>query len=527
MANKNLKTQTLTRVGIVAVILILLNIVSVRLFGRLDLTKNNLFTLSDASKNLVKNLDDKLTVKAYFTEELPAPYNNIRRSVLDQLNEYKAYSKGNLQFEFIDPTGEKGEQEAQQQGIQPVQVQVIDNEQMQVKKAYMGLVLLYEDKKEVLPVIQNTSTLEYDLSSTIKRLTSRDQKKIAFLAGQGEPVLQELQRAQQLLSKQYNVQTVDISKGQPLGPDIAALIVMGPKNEFSEHVKYLLDQYIMNGGKVAFLLNKVDADLQQRFGRVVDLKLEDMLENYGLRINPDLIRDAQCAPISIVQQEGGYSIQSQVQFPFIPVVNTVNKENMIVKSLQSIVMYFVSSIDTTNLASKGLKGEILLYSSKQSGRQTQVFFFDPMAKYTREMFNEQHIPLAAVVSGRFKSFYAGKPVPTDSAANPMGSILATTDQSPETRIILVGDGDFAKDQFMGGRDNLTFFANMVDYLVDDAGLISIRSKDVSLPPLEQVSDGTKKAYKFGNMLLPALLVVGFGIVRWRMRKAKRKALETA
>ncbi|MEO8167777.1 MAG: GldG family protein, partial [bacterium] len=312
MANKNLKTQTLTRVGIVAVILILLNIVSVRLFGRLDLTKNNLFTLSDASKNLVKNLDDKLTVKAYFTEELPAPYNNIRRSVLDQLNEYKAYSKGNLQFEFIDPAGEKGEQEAQQQGIQPVQVQVIDNEQMQVKKAYMGLVLLYEDKKEVLPVIQNTSTLEYDLSSTIKRLTSKDQKKIAFLAGQGEPSLQELQRAQQLLSKQYNVQTVDLSKGQPLGPDIAALIVMGPKSEFSEHAKYLLDQYIMNGGKVAFLLNKVDADLQQRFGRVVDLKLEDMLENYGLRINPDLIRDAQCAPISIVQQEGGYSIQSQV-----------------------------------------------------------------------------------------------------------------------------------------------------------------------------------------------------------------------
>ena len=115
------------RVGVVAAILILLNIVSVRLFGRLDFTKNNLFTLSDASKNLVKGLDDRLTVKAYFTEDVPAPYNNIRRTVLDQLNEYKAYSKGNMQFEFIDPSGEKGEQEAQQQGIQPVQVQVINN----------------------------------------------------------------------------------------------------------------------------------------------------------------------------------------------------------------------------------------------------------------------------------------------------------------------------------------------------------------------------------------------------------------
>lgn len=527
MANKNLKTQTLTRVGIVAVILILLNIVSVRLFGRLDLTKNNLFTLSDASKNLVKNLDDRLTIKAYFTEELPAPYNNIRRSVLDQLNEYKAYSKGNLQFEFIDPSGEKGEQEAQQQGIQPVQVQVIDNEQMQVKKAYMGMVLLYDDKKEVLPVIQNTSTLEYDLSSTIKRLTGKSQKKIAFLTGQGEPALQELQRTQQLLGKQYEVQTADVTKGQPIGPDVAALIVMAPKSEFSEPAKYQLDQYIMNGGKVAFLLNKVDADLQQRFGRVVELKLEDMLENYGLRINPDLVRDGQCAPINIVQQQGGFSIQSQVQFPYIPIVSTVNKDNMIVKSLQSIVMYFVSSIDTTNLASRGLKGEILLRSSKQSGRQTQVFFFDPMAQYTPEMFNEQHIPLAAVVTGRFKSFYAGKPLPQDTSAGSIAPMGNAAEQSPDTRIILVGDGDFAKDQFMGGRDNLTFFANMVDYLVDDAGLITIRSKDVSLPPLEQVSDGRKKAYKFGNMLLPSLLVVGFGLLRWRMRKTKRKALETA
>ena len=527
MTNKNLKSHTLMRVGIVAAILVLLNIVSVRLFGRLDLTKNNLFTLSDASKNLVKGLDDRLTVKAYFTEDVPAPYNNIRRTVLDQLNEYKAYSKGNLQFEFIDPSGEKGEQEAQQQGIQPVQVQVIDNEQLQVKKAYMGVVLMFEDKKEVIPVLQNTSTLEYDLSSTIKRLTRTSQKKIAFLTGQGEPTMQELQRSQQLLGKQYDVQTADVSKGEPVANDVAALVVMAPKNEFSEAAKYQIDQFIMRGGKVAFLLNKIDANLQQQMGRTTELKLEDMLEHYGLRINPDLVRDAQCSPINIVQQQGSFSFQSQVQFPYIPVASEMNKENSMVKNLQGIVMFFVSSIDTTNLASRGLKGEILVRSSKQSGRQTQVFYFDPMTQYTREMFNEQSIPLAAVVSGQFKSFYANKPVPYDTGAGVVASPGNTLAQSPDTRIILVGDGDFAKDQFLGGRDNLTFFANMIDYLADDAGLITIRSKDVSLPPLEQVSDGSKKAYKFGNMLVPPLLVMGFGLLRWRMRKARKKTLESS
>ncbi len=526
MTNKTLKSQTLMKLGIVAAILILLNVVSVRLFGRLDLTKNDLFSLSDASKNLVKSLDDRLTVKAYFTEELPPPYNNIRRTVLDQLNEYKAYSQGNLQFEFIDPSGEKGEQEAQQQGIQPVQVQVINDDKLEVKRGYMGMVLLYEDKKEVLPVVQNTSTLEYDLSSTIKRLTQQSQKKIAFLSGQGEPALQELQRAQQLLSRQYTVETADVSKGQPIAPDIAALVVMAPKSAFNDAAKYQIDQYVMRGGKVAFLLNKVDASLQQRFGQEIDLKLEDMLENYGLRINPDLVRDAQCAPISIVQQQGGFSIQSQVQFPYIPVASEVNKDNTIVKNLQSIVMFFVSSVDTTRLASRGLKGEFLIRSSKQSGRQTQVFMFDPMAQYTREMFSEQNIPLAVVVTGSFRSFFAEKPVPQDTSAGSMpiaGSALA---QSPETRIILVGDGDFTKDQYLGGRDNLTLFANMVDYLADDAGLITIRSKDVSLPPLEQVSDGSKKMYKFGSMLIPPLLVMGFGLLRWRMRKTRRKALES-
>lgn len=525
MSGKNLKQQTLMRVGIVAVILILLNIVSVRLFGRLDLTKNSIYSLSDASKNLVRNLDDRLTIKAYFTEDLPAPYNNVRRTVLDQLNEYKAYSRGNLQFEFIDPSGEKGEQEAQQQGIQPVQVQVINEDKLELKRGYMGLVLMYEDRKEVIPVVQNMSTLEYDLSSTIKRLTHTARKKIGLLTGQGEATMSDIQRAYQQLSRQYEVQTVDVSKGQPISSDIAALIVMAPKTPFSDLAKYQIDQYIMKGGRVAFLLNKVDADLQQRFGRTLELKLEDMLEHYGLRINPDLVRDLQCAPISIVQQQYGFSIQSQVQFPYIPIASDFSKDNMMVKNLQGIVLFFVSSIDTTNLGARGLKGEILLRSSKQSGRQTQIFYFDPLARYTRDMFAEEHLPLAALVTGSFKSFFADKPVPRDTSAGAIAPTGSPITQSPETRLILVGDGDFAKDQYLGGRDNLTFFANMIDYLVDDAGLITIRSKDVSPPPLEQVSDGTKKAYKYANMFLPPLLVVGFGLLRWRMRKARRKALE--
>jgi len=526
MTTRSMKSQALVRIAVILAILILVNIVSVRIFGRFDLTRNRLFTLSEASRTLMRNLDDKVTVKAYFTADLPAPYNSIRRTLLDQLNEYKAYARGNLQYEFIDPTGEKGEAEAQQQGIAPLQVQVIKEDKAQVQRAYMGMVLLYEDKKEVIPVLQNPATLEYELSSTIKRLTSRTTMKIGFLSGQGEPALTELRTIQTTLRKQYQFETVDVSGGKSVPPDIAALVVMAPSTPFTEPQKYQVDQYIMRGGRVAFLLNKVDATLQRQYGQQLALNLDDMLGSYGVRVNADLIRDAQCASISIVQQQFGFSVQSQVPFPYLPLVSNFSKGSSMVKDLQRVVLFFASSVDTVDLASRGLTGEVLLLSSKQSGRLTGMFAYDPLQRFTRSDFAESEIPLAAITQGRFTSFYKGKPVPVDTSAPPGALASRPVESGADTRIVLVGDGDFARDQYLGGnKDNMTLFANMIDYLVDDAGLITIRSKEVAMTPLDPVADGTKKLIKYGNLILPPLLVVGYGLVRWRIRKTKRKALE--
>lgn len=526
MMKKAHKTQSLISLGVVAAILILLNFVSVRWFGRIDMTRNGQFTLADASKRLMQSLDDKVTVKAYFTEDLPAPYNNHRRVLLDQLNEYRAYSGGNFQFEFVDPTGEQGEQEAQQQGIAPVQVQVVKEDKFEVKRAYMGMVFLYEDRKEVLPVIQNTSTLEYEISSTVNRLTNRTQRRIGLLAGPGAPTVQELSRVQEILRKQYELVPVDVARGTPVPADIGVLLVMAPASAVPEPVKFQIDQYLMNGGKVAFLLNRVEANLQNRFGRALELNLDDMLQQYGLRINADLVRDLQCASVTMVQQQYGYNIQSQVPFPYLPLVNTFSEGNMMVKDLQNLILFFASSIDTVGVGTKGLHAEILMRSSKQSGRQTGMFMFDPLQQYSREEFVENGIPFGAVVEGTFTSLYAGRPAPMDTTpgSTPPPSTFATT--SPKTRVVLIGDGDFARDQFSGGsRDNMAFFANMVDYLVDDTGLITIRTKEASMPPLEQLEDGTRKIVKYANLAIPPLLVLGYGLLRWRMRKARKKAME--
>jgi gliding-associated putative ABC transporter substrate-binding component GldG len=526
MNTKSMKTQSLLRLGIVLAILIVLNFVSIRFFGRIDMTRSGLFTLADASKALVRNLDDKVTVKAYFTEDLPAPYNNHRRLLLDQLNEYRAYARGNLLFEFIDPTYDKGKAEAQQQGIAPVQVQVVKEDKFEVKQAFMGMVFLYEDRKEVIPLIQNPATLEYEISSTIKRLTNRTQKKVGFLTGHGEPGMQELGRVQEMLRRQYDLVPVDVTKGKSVPGDLAVLVVMAPTTPLPESDKFQIDQYLMGGGRIAFLINRVDANLQNRYGRALETNMDDMLQQYGARINPDLVRDMQCASVTIVQQQFGFSMQSQVPFPYLPLVSSFNKNNVMVKDLRNVVLFFASSLDTTGAMAKGLRSEILATSSKEAGRQTGMFMFDPLQRYTREEFQDREIPLAVALQGKFGSLYAGKQVPTDTSAGAIVPAGTPRTASPDTRIVVVGDGDFARDQFMGGsKDNLSFFANMIDFLVDDAGLITIRSKDAAFAPLDQVSDSTKKIVKYANLAIPPLLVLLYGILRWRMRKARKKALE--
>ncbi len=518
------KTQSLTRVGLILGILILVNIISVRFFTRIDLTKEKLYTLADASKNLVRSLDDKLVVKAYFTEDLPSPYNNNRRYIQDELDDYRAYSKGNLQYEFINPGDEKTEQEAQRYGIPPVQVQVINNDKLEVKKAYMGMVFLFEDKQEIIPVMQRTENSEYEISGTIKRITSKTMKKIGFLTGHKEPTFENLKNVRTVLSKQYQLTNVDVSGGKPVPNDVAALVVIAPEARFTENEKYQIDQYVMRGGRIALLINKIQANLQTQYGQQLDLNLDDMLQQYGARINNDLVRDVQCASVTVMQQQGFITFQNRVPYPYLPMATDFSKNNMIVKDLQGVVFVFVSSIDTSATSQKGLKADVLVRSSKRSGRQQGFFMINPMQRMTEEAFPESRIPLAVSIEGTFNSLYSNKPVPTDTTVT-VPITAPTIPVSPDNRMVIVGDGDFVKDEYLGGMDNLNFLANTIDWLVDDAGLITIRSRSVDTRPLEEVSDGAKRFIKYGNLIVPPLAVIVYGLVRWRLRTARKRSLQ--
>lgn len=510
MSSTHRKTHAVVRSLLLIGIVVVINVIAVRVFARLDLTAQRVFTLADASKDLLRSLDDRVSVRAYFTENLPVPHNEKRRAVLDILNEYKAYGGRNFQFEFINPEGDDGEREAQQQGILPIQAQVIKNDKMEVMRGYLGLVLQYEDRKEVLPVVQNLAGLEYDISSALKRLVNVTKQKIGYTTGHQEPGPDRWTQAAQVLQGQYELIPVDLSGSEPVPADIEVLLVIAPSSVMSDSATMKLDQFIMRGGKLGVFLNTMNANLQARYAQPSEPVLQGLLETYGVRVNTDLVRDAQCATISVRQQQGPFMFSSQVPFPYLPMASGFSDENLIVKDLGSVVFFFASSLDTSGLSARGISAEVLVRSSARSGRQSGFVMIDPFQEYTEEDFPEGNIPLAVLLEGSFPSHSSG---PSEGQL------------SPATRIVVAGDGDFMVDEYLGNPGNLSFFANIVDYLADDAGLITIRSKNLDTPPLAPVSDGLKPVLKYGNLILPPVLVVVYGLVRWRRRLARKKALE--
>lgn len=522
------RRQTILRTFLALALIAFVNVAGLRFFRRFDLTHDKIYTLSEASKNLARSLDDKFLIKAYFSSELPPEYANNLRYLKDQLDEYRAYAGGNFQYEIIDPSKkEELKQEAQRYGVPPVQIQVLKEDRMQVQEAYMGLVFLYGDKQEHLPVVQSTSNLEYEISSAMKKLTSKELKKIGFLSGHGEPSLQQMNRLQEMLSKQYTVTTVDLSGGKAIPQDIAVLLAVAPDKPFKSWEKFLIDQYLMRGGRIAFLLNKVNATLQSQSARPINLDIDDMLESYGVRVNTDLVRDVSCAYVTVSQQAGFMVVQNQVPFYYLPSASEFDRTSPIVKDLRSVTLYFASSVDTSLARTKGLTARVLLKTSNRSGRAEIVFVINPTVQMTPDMFKESGIPLAVTIEGAFMSAFSNKPIDLDSTVR---STIDTTGRfvsGKASKIVVMGDGDFLQDQLSGGnKDNFIFASNLIDWLADDIGLASIRARDNSSKPLDEVAEGTKTLLKGINLGVPPLLVVLVGVVRWRLRISMRKRLES-
>ncbi|KAA0207715.1 MAG: Gldg family protein [Ignavibacteriaceae bacterium] len=536
MKRKDLKKQTIIKTALIIGIIVLLNVLGMRFFTRVDLTKNQTYTLSQVSKDLVGNLQDNLVIKAYFSDNLPAPYNNLRRQVRDILDDYRTYSNGYLNYEFYNPIGESGEadlqKEAQKYGINPVQVQVVDKDKLEVKNAFLGLVLLYGGKQEALPLIQSIDNFEFELTTAILRITNEKQKKIGYLQGQEEYAINSFETLNSILTKQYELVPVNVSLNNPVPEDIELLVVAGPKKDFELDRMYLIDQYIMRGGKVIWLLNKVIPNFQQQviIGDQVNLNIEQMMQHYGLKVNMNLVRDLQCAQVTVQSPIG---IPISVNYPYFPLVTNINRDITAFNNIKSVTLSFASSVDIPYGESKGLKVTKLLSSSDRSGI-AEGFFVLNLEQFQNlnqnaidTLFDKADIPVGAIYEGNFTSYFEGKPIPHDTVPGSRQDTLEFMPRtSAETKMIAIGDAEFINEQNRPPTENFIFFANMVDYLMDDVGMSDIRNKISSEAPIEEVTDETKNFIKYFSLIFPPAVVMLIGLYIWNKRSTRRRNLKT-
>jgi gliding-associated putative ABC transporter substrate-binding component GldG len=493
---KSITTYILLLIGIV----ILANLVADRFFLRLDYTADKRYTLSEATKNILGSLRQPVTITAYASGELPPEFARHRRDFQDELIEYSNRSGGKVMFEFINPNkDEQTEQKAMQEGIQPVLINVREKDQVKQQKAYMGAVVHYGDKKEVIPFIQPGAAMEYSLSTSIKKMTAENKPKLGFIQGHGEPSPNSMIQVWQALSVLYDVETVSL--GDPTA-DLAkykTLVWVAPKDSIPASQFAKLDYFLSNGKNIYIAMNRVDGNLQTASGSEIRTGLERWLEGKGLRVNPDFVIDQSCGSVMVNQQQGGMSFQTSMQFPYLPLL-TRFPESPVTKGLNSVVLQFASSMDYSAI-NKDVTFTPLATSSERAGTQNVPLYFNIGRNWQQKDFARSNIVMAGVLSGRLSG-------------------------NANSRMLVVSDGDFAiNGEGQQARqipaDNLNFFVNGVDWLSDDTGLIDLRSKEVSSRPLDQMDDGKKALIKYLNFLLPLLIIVGYGLFRWQYRRNLR------
>lgn len=489
---------------ILAGILIVINFFGYQIFYAFDLTQNKDYSISKTTKDTLKNLDDIVNIKAYFSGSLPTQYINLPQEVGDILSGYQNYSSGKVKYEFIDPKDDSDLQsELQMKGIPQLQFNVLAKDKYEVVNGYLGMSIQYGDKSETIPVVQDTANLEYLITSKIKKLTAKDAPVIGFLTGHETLSTDtDIKGAYQSISELYDVRTVDLATDKEMPAEIKTLIIAGPKTEFKKEELTTIDNFVMRGGSLLILADgvKVDNGLQASANKV---GLEPLLTAYGLRLNENLILDSSAGIASFNQ---GF-MTFNINYPFWPKITKsgFDKDSTAVAKLESVVLPWVSSIDTLkDKLPEGAKVSYLAKSSGESWTQKEPFNLNPQQQMPTSKASQSD--LAVSVTGKLKSAFGSN----------------TSDNS---RIILVGDSDFLRDSLSGGSDNLIFFQNMVDSLTLDEGLINIRSKGIAARPLMELTDAGKASIRYLNVFGLTILALVFGLWRYYSRRRSRMADE--
>ena len=574
---KDLRRRHWIELGAGVLIVIFVNVIGYYLFVRLDLTSEKRYTLSKSTKTLLKKVDEPVLFRVYLEGEFPADFKRLQNETKEMLNQFRAYNK-NIQYEFVNPNNFDDPQERQvfyqklaQKGIQPTQIQVSTGNGVTTQVLIPAADVMYKGSETSIQLLQSQKyvdqsqllnnsiqSLEYVLSNAIRALSRSMKPTVAFMRGHGELPLPNLSDIIGSLYEYYTLDTVRMDENinslttRTLNPKDSTyqfhnkydlIIIAKPTRPFSDRDLYILDQYVMYGGKLLWLVDPLDADLDSlaHAGQAVatryPLNIEEMLFTYGARINPDLVMDIRCRPIPMTVGMVGDKPQIQFQpWLYFPEIVPLSS-HPIVRNLDLIKTDFLSSID---LIDNEIEKTVLLTTSEFSRVKNAPSIYDlneAKIEPDRRLFNRQNIPVAVLLEGRFKSMFRNRLTPDFTELPAMGY----REVGDSTRMIVISDGDIIKNRFNYndgtgfplGYDfyteamyaNKELLLNCVDYLVGDDGAIASRSRDIKIRKLNVMKLKEERTkYQLINILLPSgiILLASIAIIIIRRKQYRKK-----
>lgn len=553
------------------VIIIFLNVIGYFFFARIDLTQEKRYTLSESSKKLMSNLEDIVFIRCYLEGDIPSEYKKLRNETKEMLDQFRAYNP-DIEYEFVDPNGfenakDKNEfyQRLFEKGFSPLLTTSTNNNSQVQQYIFPYLEITYKGRTTIVPLISSKNgfssdgivnasieNLEYNLYTAIRSVATQQRGKVAFLYGHGEWQVENIWDFISSLNEYYTVDSISINEKlnaltervyDSVNPNLVkiknkfdCLVIAKPTSIFSYKDLYLIDQYIMHGGKVLWLVDPllVSMDSLQTQANTFAISnftgVDDILFRYGVKLNTNLVTDMQCAKIPIVTGQYQNNTPQMTYYPwnFFPEISP-NANHIISDKISPVKMEFASSIDTTNSPAK--KTVLLSSSNRTRVLNSPVNVSLQMLKQKQDasLFNSGAKDVAILLEGEFSSAFKNRLTPEME----LNSQMAYKDFSDTTAMIVIADGDVVRNDFMNGQllplgydkytrkmyGNKEFLVNCVNYLCGDEDLIPLRSREVIMRNLDLAKvEREKTAWQIVNVALPIVVIVLFGVLLALLRK---------
>ncbi len=538
-------TTSVIDVFLIVGILVLVNIFSIGSFKRVDLTENREYTISTATKKILSELDDIVNVKVFMSSELPPEFLSLDRQIRDMLEEFDAYANSNFRLKFIDPKEEpKYRQEAEMAEIPEVSFQVVKEDQVQMMKAYLGILIEHENKTESIPFVSGVDNLEYDLMSRIVKVLQKenDLPTVGILQGHGEPGTQQANQQTQTppgemalfveaIRKQFKAWDVNLENRDKVPSTVNTLVVVNP-GSIPDYQIWVIDQFVMGGGKLICMISGMGGvdnlnEPPERFNS----GLSDLLANWGVKINNDLVLDQKCETAQF--RTGAYSMIRKT-YPFWIRIEkeNFNADNPITSSLESATFHWPSSIEILKDKLEGITVTELVKSSDKSWLMKKDFNTSPMQDFNVLPDGEQFV-LGALISGNFTSYFSGKERPLKpSDGKPAGGTEPFKEKSAETDIIVFTSGQLPLNNLWnqrgGSLEVQNLLLNTLDYLNIGDELIGIRSRHATNRPLDSEkieTESQRRIIRALNLFAVPLLVILIGVIRFVLKAGRKKRFE--